>query len=423
MNPTRCLIGKSRASLATALAVALCACGGGGTDRDAAAGREAAFDVLPLSSPAGPGSAQARLTASPDGELLLSWLEPSAETEGHTLRFARREPDGWSAAVDVASSDRFFVNWADFPSVTPVTERFWVAHWLHLQEDSFGAYDAIVAVSADGGNSWSTGSPLNDDATETEHGFVDVFPADGVARAVWLDGRELARWSFDDPDQLLAVSLRVADVSPDGAVSRRGIVDDMVCDCCQPDVAMAASGPVLTYRDRTADEIRDVVVRPWRDGEWLEPRNVGSEQWFIEGCPVNGPAIDADGDAVAVAWFTAAVSPARVRLARSDDGGLSFGEAVDVDAEGALGQVDVVLGERGAAVVSWWRQSEGGGIDLAVRRIGPDGAPGPIRLVGHEAVSQPIDVPQLVGGEGRFTIVWSSFDDGGVIRAAEFVNP
>ena len=38
------------------------------------------------------------------------------------------------------------------------------------------------------------------------------------------------------------------------------LVDDSVCDCCQTDVAISASGPVAVYRNRTAEEIRDIYI-------------------------------------------------------------------------------------------------------------------------------------------------------------------
>jgi len=68
-------------------------------------------------------------------------------------------------------------------------------------------------------------------------------------------------------------------------------------------------------------------VRRHVDGAWANPVATGAEGWEIEGCPVNGPAIAAAGDRVAVAWFTAAGDTPRVRFASSTDGAASFGPA------------------------------------------------------------------------------------------------
>ncbi len=84
---------------------------------------------------------------------------------------------------------------------------------------------------------------LNDDSAEAEHGFVELFAWNGAIGAFWLDGRQLAEWSFDEPDKLLGTSLRVAELDYSGNVVAREIVDELVCDCCQPDRAMTSVGP------------------------------------------------------------------------------------------------------------------------------------------------------------------------------------
>jgi hypothetical protein len=50
-------------------------------------------------------------------------------------------------------------------------------------------------------------------------------------------------------------------------------------------------------------EVRDIAVARYESGRWSEPVYPGAEGWRIEGCPVNGPALAADRDRVALAWF------------------------------------------------------------------------------------------------------------------------
>jgi hypothetical protein len=364
----------------------------------------------PIAFPGAPGSAQPRLTSDLDGTPVLSWLEPDGRER--VLEYARVDASGVGPSREIVRSERMFVNWADFPSVTPATDMLWFAHWLRRRPDS-GAYDVATAISTDGGASWSDAEQMNEDDAEAEHGFVSAFSWNGGIAAFWLDGRELANWSFDDPDQLLGTSLRLARYDATGAAAGREIVDDMVCDCCAPDVAITAAGPVVAYRDRTEAEIRDIAVRRFVDGAWSEPVGVGNEGWFIEGCPVNGPAIAARGEDVAVVWFTAAEGLGRVRYARSGDGGASFAAAIDVDGGGAYGQPGIVLDRDGRAVLSWWRRAEAGGIELRVRAYDPDGEAVAELTVAHESVGQPVDVPQLVASGDGYLIAWTTFDDNG----------
>ena len=350
-----------------------------------------------------------------EGNPILSWLETDGGS--HVLRFAEFESGKFGVSREVARSDRMFVNWADFPSVTPITDQLWFAHWLQLQSGSY-SYDIATAISIDGGMSWSPAEQMNEDETAAEHGFVSVFPWDDQIAAFWLDGRELANWSFDEPDALLGVSLRLARYDTTGAVTERRIADELVCDCCQPDVAMTDAGPVVTYRDRTTEEIRDIVIRHVTDGVSSDPVQVGSDDWFIEGCPVNGPVIAAQGSDVAVAWFTAADGQARVRLARSNDSGVSFGSPVEVDAAGSLGQTGIVLDDDGRAVVSWWRRGQLGGTDLMVRAYARDGTPGNEVLVVHEDIGAAIDVPQLIAAGDSYLVAWTTLEDEGNVRLA-----
>ncbi len=368
-----------------------------------------AFSVRAVSFPGGAGSAQARFALRPDGRPLLSWLEPTED--GVAFRLATFDGDAFSPPREVTRGDDLFVNWADLPSVQPITADAWVAHWLRFAPDSAGAYHIATTVSADAGRTWSAPVQLNDDSAAAEHGFVELFAWNGAIGAFWLDGRQLAEWSFDEPDKLLGTSLRIAALDYSGNVVAREIVDELVCDCCQPDRAMAASGPIVAYRDRTPEEIRDVVVRRHVDGAWREAVAAGTDGWHIEGCPVNGPAIAADGERVAIAWFTAAGDVPRVRFARSADGAASFEPALDLDAAGSFGQVGIVLAADGTAKVTWWRAAPGGGTNLVLRSVTLGGAVSEPRVLAHSAAAQPVDVPQIAAVGEDLLIAWTSLDD------------
>ena len=375
-----------------------------------------AFRVRAVTFPGGAGSAQPRLAAGPNGETVLSWLEPVGDEGVVALRYATFAGGELSAPREVTHGDDLMVNWADLPSVQPITAGVWAAHWLRLDAEKPGAYHIATAVSNDAGATWSAPVQLNDDNAEAEHGFVDLFAWNGAIGAFWLDGRQLAEWSFDEPNKLLGTSLRVATLDYSGNVTAREIVDELVCDCCQPDRALAAAGPVVAYRDRTPDEIRDVVVRRNVDGAWQEPVPAGVDNWEIEGCPVNGPAIAAAGERVAVAWFTAAGDKPRVRFASSTDGAATFAPAIDLDGAGSFGQVGIVLGDDGTAKVSWWRAAQGGGTDLVLRAVAPDGSAGATRVLAHSNAVQPVDVPQLVKVGDGVLAAWTSTDDDATVH-------
>jgi hypothetical protein len=377
-----------------------------------------------LEAPVALGSAEPRLTAGPDGAAVLSWLEPDGEE--YVLKYSVLGPTGWGAAVTVARGADFFVNSADLPSVQPISADLWAAHWLVSSATSRFAYDIAIATSVDGGRHWGQPRLLNDDGTDAEHGFVTLFAWDGDVGAVWLDGRELAEFHEQDPTAPelettpVGTNLRFARLAADGTTIEQGEVDRLACDCCQTAVVVTERGPLVAYRDRTDGEIRDIVVRTRVDGGWTEAQRLAPDNWQIEGCPVNGPALASKGREIVAAWFTAAGDRARVLVARSIDAGANFAAAVEVDTDGAFGHVDVALTRDGAALVSWWRRSASGGTQLSVRRVESDGTLGPIQHVAKSQTSRPVDFPQMVESGQRVVVAWTetSAESESVVKTA-----
>lgn len=336
-----------------------------------------------LDPPSAPGAMSANL-AVVDGSLLLTWIEP-AETRGvdggvaRRLRFSRLEAAGWSGATTIAESEQLMGNWADFPSVTGSSAGL-VAHWAEKLGDD--GYSVQLGRSSDGGKSWvRLGSAHSDDASQTEHGFVSFTAEEGATRAFWLDGRQLAGAEHGAHHAAgKAMTLRTASVGPSSAGTSE-VVDQRVCECCSTSAAVTSNGPIIVYRDRSEDEIRDIAVIRLVGGKWTAPALVHRDGWRVVGCPVNGPAVAARGSRVAVAWYTYANDRSSVNVAFSSDAGASFGEPVEVDGpvddRAPIGRVDVALDQGGDALVSWLasRREQAW---LFVRRISPDrqvGAP------------------------------------------------
>jgi len=366
----------------------------------------AADRVESLASPARPGSAEPHLARTDDGAIVLSWLEPGGA--GVALRHATLDGDGWRAPRTVAHGDDWFVNWADFPSVVPIRGARWAAHWLVRQPAGGYAYDVAIAVSEDAGTTWTAPVTPHDDGTPTEHGFVSLFPAHDGVGAIWLDGRRLAggHAAHDGGTAGVGTELRSATLVGD-AVTASTVLDALVCDCCQTDVAMGAHGPIVAYRDRSVDEVRDISVARVVGAVWQPGVAVARDGWKIDGCPVNGPAISADGANVAVAWYTAAGDVPRVRLARSTDAAASFGQAFDVDATNVIGRVDVELVDDGGAVVSWLRTADGDAADLLLRRVSASGELGATIAIARTGAARPSGFPQMVRAGDALVLAWT----------------
>jgi hypothetical protein len=331
-------------------------------------------------TPASPGALGPNLLQTSDG-VFLSWLEPvvvANEEPRHVLQVARLvlEPEpSWGRVAPVHRGDAFFANWADFPAMAEMPGGL-LAHWLERLGDDTYAYGVRLARSRDGGSSWEPLGLLHDDRSPTEHGFVSFVPVEHGVQAFWLDGRAMAE---DGPMALRTVLVRDDGASfaeggaaPSSGVPASRVLDDRVCECCQTDAAATPDGPIVVYRDRSDDEVRDIwIVRAQGDG-WSDPRPVAVDGWRIPGCPVNGPAVAASGERVVVVWFTGAGDAPAVKAAGSADGGASFGEPLLLDGARPLGRVDVAVRDDRAWAVWLAREEGGASLRLVTLRLSGD---------------------------------------------------
>jgi len=359
--------------------------------------------VVVLNVPAGAESTSPNLASGPDGKVVLSWIE--TDGPGHALMFSTLADAGWGVADTVSRGDDWFVNWADFPSVVPISAKLWAAHWLVSQPEGHYAYDITVSLSSDFGSSWSEPVTPHRDGTDTEHGFVTLYPNDAGVGLVWLDGRNMV----NDPDDIVnsGMTLRAASLSPSLLLSNESLRDGLICDCCQTDVALSSEGPVAIYRNRTTGEIRDIYVSRYVDDGWQEGKPMGNDNWEIPGCPVNGPAIEADKSSVVAAWFTAANNEPRVQAAFSRDAAQSFSAPIDVVEGNTLGRVGLAMLSDSQVAVSWLRKNADESHEVCVRRVSVDGELGPVQVISHTDSVSVFSVPQIVRTGDDLVIAWT----------------
>jgi hypothetical protein len=372
--------------------------------------------VREIASPAAPGSAEPCVEAGADGRAYLSWIEPAGAGR-HALRFSVWEGSGWSHPRTVAEGADWFVNWADFPSLTALNDGTLAAHWLRKTGGGSYAYGVALSFSRDGGTTWSEPLTPHDDS-KTEHGFVSkvALPSRRIA-AIWLDGRETGG---GDEGHSGPMTLRAAVVGTDGKIEHEDVIDARVCDCCQTSAVRLGDGAVVVaYRDRSESEIRDIAVARFENERWSEPIVVHDDRWEIAGCPVNGPAIAADGDRVAVTWFTAAGSPPmpRVRIAFSNDGGRHFEPPIEVSDGRPEGRVDVVFLDDGAVLMTWIDAGEGSA-QLLARRIDSNGSLGPHVRIASSSVARAGGFPRMARLGSDIVVSWTETGDPSHVRTA-----
>ncbi|MEL6536531.1 MAG: exo-alpha-sialidase [Bacteroidota bacterium] len=361
------------------------------------------LSITPIESPAANHSALPSLTTGPAGQLYLSWVEQESREDTAFLKFAHLQAEGWSEPLLIAQGNNWFVNWADFPSLA-VSDSFMVGHWLQKSTEGTYDYDVRLAFSYDQGHTWSDSFIAHNDNVSAEHGFVSMESLpNGQLFAAWLDGRNTKQEGG-------AMTLHAAIFDQAGQRLEDWELDTRICDCCQTGATLTPSGPLVVYRDRSESEVRDIYQVRWTNEGWTQPQVVSVDNWQIKGCPVNGPAVSAYGNRVAVAWFTAADDKPTIRAAWSEDQGATYSRPMQVSRNAPMGRVDVAMLANGYTVVTWVEASETGGKlmlglwDAAHQPLGTT-------VISSVLATRASGFPKVLALGNRIAVTWTQHTD------------
>ena len=359
--------------------------------------------ITSLSVPSVLNASLPRLYSNSD-KLFLSWVENQDTLS--VLKYASFSGTSWSKPQIITSGSNWFVNWADFPSITENSGNI-LAHTLQKSASGTYTYDVKLSVYNAKTNSWKKDFLLNLDGTQSEHGFVSLVPyGENDFFATWLDGRT----TVNVPRDKAQMTIRSAIITANGEILEDVLLDNRTCDCCNTATTMTKNGQLVVYRDRSEDEIRDIYVVRKVNEKWTKPQPIYNDNWHIPGCPVNGPAIAALENNVAVVWFTAANDDPKVQVAFSDDGGATFGLPVRVDKGNAIGRVDLVMLDKNNAAVLWM-EPQGNDTVIQLAKVSSSGSVStPITITKTES-SRASGFPQLEKVKNTLYVAWTSLEE------------
>ncbi|HOZ84764.1 MAG TPA: hypothetical protein PK191_04695 [Niabella sp.] len=358
--------------------------------------------VKVIETPAGDSSLVPFLFTDKKGSLHFSWIEKNGKSA--TLNHSRYENKKWSGANKIASGENWFVNWADFPSICSDGKNNLIAHYLEKSDSGKFTYDVKYVLSSDNGKIWSAPQILNKDGKLAEHGFVSIKPYKENYFVSWLDGRNTVTDHSHAGHAMHQgeMTLRAAIIKKDGTMLDEWPLDHRVCDCCQTSVAITDNGPVVVYRDRSANEIRDIYIVRWENGKWTTPKAIFDDGWKIEGCPVNGPQIDAKENHLAIAWFTTKNKEPEVKIIFSNDGGATMSNAIKVNEDNPLGRVAIKMMDKKSAMITWME-----GNAIKAMQVNKDGSKEKPVLVASSSESRSAGFPQMAKLGNKFIFAWT----------------
>ncbi len=336
--------------------------------------------------------------------IVATWIEPlpGASEARHRVAFSSFGAAGWSPPTTIVESSQLFANWADRPGIAQSGDGSLLAWWLEKLGGGSYAYGIRLARSLDRGATWRALGWLQDDASESEHGFVSMVGEGDGTRAFWLDGRATLGGG--------AMGLRSTWIGE--AVAPSVVIDASVCDCCPTASVATATGAAVAYRDRTADELREIWLARLASGTGTDQLPVSRDGWKIAGCPVNGPAIAAVGGRLVAAWYGAPDDRGRVAVAWSDAAGAVFAPPIVVDGESPLGRVALTQLDSTSAVLVWLGRREGLA-EVRLARLGEEGEVGAALVLGTTSAGRQSGVPAVAAlPDGRLLVVWTEAASG-----------
>jgi len=362
----------------------------------------AAVDVRMISSPASDSCAEPYLFTDKNGIVYLSWIEKRGKES--SLKYSTLSNEKWSTPVTIASGKNWFVNWADYPVIATDGHANFLAHFLEKSDTAKFTYDVKLVSSADSGRSWSNSNILHDDEKKAEHGFVSIIPYKDQFFVCWLDGRKAAseEGHSGHDGHHGEMTLRAAFIDKNGKKTNEWELDGRICDCCQTTTAITTEGPIVVYRDRSNDEIRDMSIVRFVNNEWTAPKTIHADNWQIKACPVNGPKADAIRNNLAIAWFSMKDQKGEVKVVFSDNGGETFGKAVQIDEGKAIGRVDISMLDSAIAIVSWME-----GASIKAAKVHTDGTKEESIMIASSSDKRSSGFPQMTKSDNKIYFAWT----------------
>ncbi len=352
------------------------------------------------STPASPdtarGSAYPNICQTDDGFLMI-WYEGNEH-----IVMSEFTANGWTKKDTIISSDRFFKNWADLPQIYHKGEDTLAVSWLEMSGEGTYDYDVKVSMSTNRGTDWSNPIIPHRDGIKGEHGFVSFFDLNGSTGLIWLDGRAMASGGHDHGDG--AMRLYTTTLNSKGELGLEIMLDNMVCECCPTTAVNTSKGSLVAFRDRYADETRNIQLAFINRAELPSPIN--EDGWIVPGCPVNGPAMVAKGDNVAITWYTAPDNNPQVNIAFSKDGGIRFGSPIRLDDGTAIGRADLIWLDGENVLVSWLEEGDESG-QLVLKTV--NSTTGTFDLFKSYSIrtSRGSGYPKLAMANGMVFVAWT----------------
>jgi hypothetical protein len=363
--------------------------------------------------------ANAHVTLAADGDrVVAAWTATSAT--GTDVVVAASSDGGRTFGAPVRVNDVDGDGAANGEAPPRVTLRDSAVHVVWISKR--GGMSAIrSAASHDGGRTFAAARTISPPGVSGLRGWHTATITDeGSVQAVWLDGRAApprvsrpeaaagAHQHKHQPGARMKQDLFFAAWQGDEPVRETQVAGD-VCFCCKTAIATRGRDTYVAWRHIFPGSVRDIALARSTDGgaTFSDAVRVSADDWKIDACPDDGPALAMDAQGVLwLAWPTMVEVGGKPQMAifqtRSGDGGRTFAPRVRLDtAAGAAHPRLAVHGSRAAVV---WDEIASGSRRVMIR-IGD----APPRALSTDRIASD---PSSAAGAGGFVAAWTDQSQG-----------
>jgi hypothetical protein len=321
-------------------------------------------------------------------------------------------------------------------STTPAVVVLWTAK-------SASGTRLVTARSNDGGKSFGAAASVPGSDASGNRGWESAaVTSQGDVVAVWLDHREVpgrtpgtatagahqhgaARQRSPAEGVARAQLSQVFFARLNDTASARAIAPG-VCYCCKTSVATGADGTVVAaWRHVYAGNIRDIALTKSSDGgrTFAPPVRVSEDNWVLDGCPENGPAIAmGQSNAIHVVWSTLVrgSSGAEENLAlfyATSRDGQRFTKRQQIPTEGVSRHPQLALGADGTITVAWDEQLKGARRVVVVQ--GTSDHENSVRFIRQSVSDEPGSYPAVASLAGGAIVAWTNGTAGNTVIRVE----
>jgi hypothetical protein len=320
------------------------------------------------------GRANAHVTLAAEGRrIAAAWTATSDATSDVYAAISDDAGAHFSEPVRVNDRPGDASGNGEQPPRIVIKDRSVTVVWVSKRD---GVSGIRSAQSLDGGRTFSAARTISPPDVTGARGWESATVSDdGVVHAAWLDGRN-AGAGVQHVHGAMRQDIVHAMWRGSDAVVETPVADN-VCFCCKTGVVTHGSDVFVVWRHLFDGGVRDIAIARSSDGgrSFGAPVRVSADEWKIDACPDDGPSLAVDGDgSLRVAWPTLLQDGPRPHMAVfesiSHDGGATFAPRTRVDASGAgASHPRIAVGSAGAYAIAWDEPGEQGR-RVVVRRSG-----------------------------------------------------